>query len=205
MDVNTVHMKKRESYHHGDLRSVLVQVALERVRHGGVENFSLREVARDVGVAPGAAYNHFADKSQLLAAIAVEAQILLAQRTLEATSGLTGMKRLEAVGRAYIKFACDEPLLFRLLFSLLGAASLQDSYETADGGSIPSSYEQLRTAVAEVQPDKQKPVDEDVLALAWSVAHGAASLISDGMWQSNDRRADAALRLAMELMLTRSQ
>ena len=197
--------KKKDSYHHGDLRRALLQVALERVRRDGVENFSLREVARDVGVAPGAAYKHFVDKSQLLAAIALETQILLARRTLETTSGLTGAQRLEAVGRAYIKFACDEPSLFRLLFSRVGSASLQDSYETDAGGSIPSSYEQLRTAVQEVQPDQRKPVDEDVLALAWSVAHGAASLISDGMWKNNDPRADAALRLAMDLMLARTQ
>jgi hypothetical protein len=92
-----------------------------------------------------------------------------------------------------------------LLFSRLGAVTLQVSYDTADGRAIPGSYEQLRQAVLEVQSDKQKPVDEDVLALAWSVAHGAASLISDGMWQSNDPRADAALRLALDLMSARTQ
>jgi AcrR family transcriptional regulator len=200
-----MNVRKRQCYHYGDLRSALVQAALEQVRRGGVEKFSLREVAREVGVAPAAAYNHFADKDQLLAAIALDAQILLAKRTLKATSGLTDTQRLEAVGRAYIEFACDEPRLFRLLFSHHGAASLRDSYETADGDFIPSAYEQLRRAVAAVRPDKQAPMDEDMLALAWSVAHGAASLISDGMWQGSDRRADAALRLALELMSTRSQ
>lgn len=200
-----MNVRKRDSYHHGDLRSALVQVAVEQVRRGGMEKFSLREVARDVGVAPAAAYNHFADKDQLLGAIAFEAQMLLAKRTLQTASGLTDAKRLEAVGRAYIEFACDEPRLFRLLFSRLGAASLRDFYEIADGGSIPSAYEQLRTAVAEARPNKGEPVDEDVLAFAWSVAHGAASLISDGMWQANDPRAEAALRLALELMVTRSR
>jgi len=195
----------RDSYHYGDLRSALLQAALEQVRRSGVEKFSLRGLARDVGVAPAAAYNHFADKDQLLAAVALEAQIMLAKRTLKATSGLTDTKRLEAVGRAYIEFACDEPRLFRLLFSHLGAASLRESYETADGDYIPSAYEQLRSALADVRPDKQAPMDEDMLALAWSVAHGAASLISDGMWQRSDRRADAALRLALELMTTRSR
>jgi AcrR family transcriptional regulator len=205
MNVNTVHMKvkKKQSYHHGDLRSALVRAALARVRRGGAENFSLREAARDVGVAPGAAYNHFADKNQLLAAVAAEAQILLAKNTQKATSGQTGVQRLEAVGRAYIEFACSEPPLFRLAFSRLGATGKRESLQTADGKLVPSSYEQLRTAVAEIQPDRKRPVDEDVLALAWSVAHGAASLISDGVWQKNDPRADAALRLAIELMSTR--
>jgi AcrR family transcriptional regulator len=199
-----MNVMNRETYHYGDLRTALLQAALEQIRRGGVEKFSLRGLARDVGVAPAAAYNHFADKKELLAAIALEAQVLLARRTLKATRGLTDVKRLEAIGHAYIEFACDEPRLFRLLFSHLGAASLQESYESADGGFVPSAYEQLRTAVADVRPDKQDPVTEDMLALAWSVAHGAASLISDGMWQRGDRRADAALRLALELMSARS-
>jgi len=37
------------------------------------------------------------------------------------------------------------------------------------------------------------------------VAHGAASLIGDGMWQSNDPRADAAQRLALRLMSATTQ
>ena len=40
--------------------------------------------------------------------------------------------------------------------------------------------------------------DPDALALAWAVAHGIASLISDGMWKKNDPRVDAALRLSFK-------
>jgi AcrR family transcriptional regulator len=90
----------KEPYHHGDLESALVAVALERVRSGGAENFSLREAAREVGVSSGAAHNHFTDKSQLLAAVRAEAHKMLARRTLKATAGLSGIKRVEAVGRA---------------------------------------------------------------------------------------------------------
>ena len=194
----------KATYHHGDLESALVTVALQRVRRGGAENFSLREAAREVGVTPGAAYNHFTDKDQLLAAVGAEAQKLLARRTLKATAGLGGARRLEAVGRAYIEFASAEPRLFRLAFSRISAAKKPDALPAREGNSVPSSYEQLRMAVKEIQPDSTKPVDEDVLALAWSVAHGAASLISDGVWKKNDPRADAALRLAIELMATRS-
>jgi AcrR family transcriptional regulator len=204
LKVNTVHMKKKKDlYHHGDLRTALVGVAVERVRRSGAESFSLREAARDVGVTSGAAYNHFADKEQLLAAVAAEARKLLAKRTLKTTSGLNGVKRLEAVGRAYIEFASAEPFLFRLAFSRLGAASGPPFPAETNGQAVPTSYEQLRMAVKEVQPDGKKPVDEDVLALAWSVAHGAASLISDGMWKKNDPRAEAALRLSIELIATR--
>jgi AcrR family transcriptional regulator len=193
----------KQAYHHGDLRDALIEVALERVRRGGAENFSLREAARDVGVTSGAAYNHFTDKDQLLAAVAMEARKLLAKRTLKATSGLGGTKRLEAAGRAYIEFASAEPLLFRLAFSRFGAASGVQSPAQANEQTEPTAFEQLRMAVSGVQPNAEKPVDEDVLALAWSVAHGCASLISDGMWKKNDARAEAALRLSIEFVAKR--
>jgi AcrR family transcriptional regulator len=183
---------KKESYHHGDLRSALVALALERVRKSGAESFSLREAARDAGVTSGAAYKHFADKDQLLAAVAAEALTLLAHRSQKATSGLKGKDRLHASAMAYIDFAAAEPRLFRLAFSRFGS----DSKIEKDG--VPSAFAQLRLAVTELQTEPARPADPDVLALAWAVAHGIASLISDGMWKKNDPRVEAALRLSFK-------
>jgi AcrR family transcriptional regulator len=175
VDVSIAHMKvTKEPYHHGDLESALVAFALERVRSGGTENFSLREAAREVGVSSGAAYNHFTDKNQLLAAVGAEAHKMLARRTLKATAGLSGIKRVEAVGRAYIEFASAEPRLFRLAFSRIGVASRPAPFPTREHNAVPGSYEQLRMALMEILPDSTKPIEEDVLALAWSVAHGGA-------------------------------
>jgi AcrR family transcriptional regulator len=126
------------------------------------------------GVSSGAAYNHFTDKNQLLAAVGAEAHKMLARRTLKATAGLSGIKRVEAVGRAYIEFASAEPRLFRLAFSRIGVASRPAPFPTREHNAVPGSYEQLRMALMEIQPDSTKPIDEDVLALAWSVAHGGA-------------------------------
>lgn len=183
---------KKESYHHGDLRSALVALALDRVRKSGAESFSLREAARDAGVTSGAAYKHFADKDGLLAAVAAEALTLLAHRSQKATSGLKGKERLHASAMAYIDFAAAEPRLFRLAFSRFGS----DGKTEKDG--VPSAFAQLRLAVNELQPDPGKPSDPDALALAWAVAHGIASLISDGMWKKNDPRVEAALRLSFK-------
>lgn len=183
---------KKEGYHHGDLRSALVALALERVRKGGAESFSLREAARDAGVTSGAAYKHFADKDQLLAAVAAEALTLLAHRSQKATSGLKGKERLYASAMAYIDFAAAEPRLFRLAFSRFGS----DGKTEKDG--VPSAFTQLRLAVNELQTEPAKPADPDALALAWAVAHGIASLISDGMWKKTDPRVEAALRLSFK-------
>jgi AcrR family transcriptional regulator len=113
--------ESRKAYHHGDLRSALVALALEHVRKDGAESFSLREAARGAGVTSGAAYKHFADKDELLSAVATEALALLAQRSMKATAGLTGRKRLHASALSYIDFAAAEPRLFRLAFSRFGS------------------------------------------------------------------------------------
>src|SRR5205809_251901 len=63
-----------KSYHHGDLRRVLIEAALDLVEQGGVEAVSVREAARRAGVSPGAPFRHFQSRSALIAAVAEEAQ-----------------------------------------------------------------------------------------------------------------------------------
>ena len=68
----------RPTYHHGDLRNSLIRAALVLVAERGVEGFSLREAARTVGVSASACYRHFADREELLAAVAHEGITTLA-------------------------------------------------------------------------------------------------------------------------------
>ena len=58
------------SYHHGDLKNALLEASLKLIGEVGPEAFTLREVARALGVNHTAVYRHFEDKRALLAAIA---------------------------------------------------------------------------------------------------------------------------------------
>ena len=60
-------------YHHGDLRAALIDTAVELIGERGVREFSLAEASRRLGVAVSAPYAHFADREDLLAAVAVRA------------------------------------------------------------------------------------------------------------------------------------
>ncbi|MQA86530.1 MAG: TetR family transcriptional regulator [Streptosporangiales bacterium] len=79
---------KRSRYHHGDLRAALIDTAIELLRERGVQGFSLAEASRRLGVAAAAPYRHFADREELLAAVAVRASEALVERLVAGRSEL---------------------------------------------------------------------------------------------------------------------
>jgi AcrR family transcriptional regulator len=155
---------------------------VNQARAGGPDAVVLREATRAVGVTPNAAYRHFADRDDLLAAVAWEATTLLAermQRDLVAVAGRPGtMKwaraRLSAIGKAYLRFAHDEPGLFRTAFSAHTGAHAARS----DGGESRTPLEILDEALddlvtAGALPRSRRP---QATSLAWAAVHGLAML-----------------------------
>ena len=67
---NTVNIKARDGrYHHGDLRTALIEEGLAQLDAKAPAEVSLREIARNVGVSATAVYRHFPDKAALLKAL----------------------------------------------------------------------------------------------------------------------------------------
>jgi AcrR family transcriptional regulator len=178
----------RERYHHGDLRQALVSAGIELARVGGPDAVVLREATRRVGVSPNAAYRHFADREALLAAVCDAAQAALAEKideefTLVPDSDAISVARghLRAVGTAYVRFALDEPGLFRTAFFV--PADLEGAGRpTRAGPSGRTPFELLGDSLDElvaagVMPEASRPQAE---FLAWSSVHGLAMLLIDG-------------------------
>ena len=114
----------RPTYHHGDLRNSLIRAALALVAERGVEGFSLREAARTVGVSASACYRHFADREELLAAVAHEGLDTLAEKMRVAAAAHEGASAFDAVCRfwayseAYLHFALEHPAHFRVMHAV---------------------------------------------------------------------------------------
>ena len=68
---------KKNAYHHGNLRTELLNAAMEILDESAVEAVTIRQVARKVGVAHSAPANHFPDKKSMLTTLAVEIFISL--------------------------------------------------------------------------------------------------------------------------------
>jgi len=156
-------------YHHGDLRRSLIAGGLVLLEEKGAAALGLREIARLVGVSAAAPYRHFADRKALLEAVAAEGfrQFTLAME--KAAEGQPEDKQLEIMAFAYVRFALEQPALFRLMFSSeLHPYRDLDLREQAD-----AAYATI--AVAAAREDKSAP--GEVAVMCWSFVHGLAMLV----------------------------
>jgi AcrR family transcriptional regulator len=176
--------RRRRPYHHGNLRSALVEAALGLVTREGVEALTLRGTARVAGVSPAAPYRHFADKRALLAAVAEEGFRLLAAALRAASAPDAGpLERFRGRGRAYVTFATTHPSHFRVMFDR----------ELADREPFPALREAAGDAFAALvdgMVDAQRAGvvrdgDPRELGLtAWATMHGLSTLLLDGRVQA---------------------
>lgn len=164
-----------DSYHHGDLRRVLLRAAAEQVTESGAASLRLRELARRAGVSHAAPAHHFKDKTGLLTALAVEGYTGMSA-ALAAASVDGG---LVAIGLEYIRYATTHPGLFEVMFS-------PASYRADDPAVVEAAdamWRTLTTALADGHT-----VDENRARAAWSIVHGFSTLWNSG---ALDRPADA--------------
>ncbi|MFJ7996677.1 TetR/AcrR family transcriptional regulator [Streptomyces sp. NPDC096310] len=102
------------------LRAALLTRAEQALKGKGPGELSLRELARDLGVSPGAPSRHFSSKKALLDALALEGferlRAVLTAAQAEAEASFVG--RLTALSRAYLGFAAANPALLDLMYSV---------------------------------------------------------------------------------------
>ncbi|MEW8429794.1 MAG: TetR/AcrR family transcriptional regulator, partial [gamma proteobacterium symbiont of Ctena orbiculata] len=118
-----------KSYHHGNLKEVLLDAAENQLASDGINRLSLRGIAKLSGVSHNAPYRHFKDKSALLRAIA-ERGFNELRKTVAAAAAADGPteQRLIDAGVAYVRLALANPDRTRLMF----AGSLEGAGEDAE-------------------------------------------------------------------------
>ncbi len=170
--------KPRDRYHHGDLRSALLEAAVEAIAEKGLHGLSLRECARRLGVSHAAPYRHFPDKDHLLAAIAEQGFGWLIEAGQEAMAGLDDAEeRIRAYGLAYVRFAVAHPEHLRVMFA---SEIADDAIGPECQAAGDAAFELLRSTSAELLGDPGEGEELPTALSFWSVAHGFSMLLIDG-------------------------
>jgi AcrR family transcriptional regulator len=180
----------RPTYHHGDLANALITAAIELARDGGPEAVVLREAARKVGVSATAAYRHFTGYGDLVHSVKERCAVQLgasmnaelAQTPAEPDPQAEALRRLQAFGRGYLRFALAEPGLFRTAFCRPERTGTTPEAEHDLDLAMVSPYRMLIDSIDDlvtvgVMPAQRRPWAE---VFAWSSVHGLAMLLLDG-------------------------
>lgn len=200
----------RDTYRHGDLRQALLTAGISMARTGGPDAVVLREATRQAGVSPNAAYRHFADRQALLKAVSAAAQSIAADRMFAGQSAITGTgdavadarARLRGVGAGYIRFARDEPGLFRAAFTVPDDLSRSGAPEKAGSNGL-TPFQVLGAVLDGLVDAGALPPERRANAelVAWSAVHGLGMLVIDGPLRGlDDRMVDSATERVLDLV-----
>ncbi len=174
--------RSERPYHHGDLRRALLREAAALLRSEGLAALSLRRVARRAGVSPAAPYAHFADKSELVAALAEDGfrRLVAALRRSFRNAHGEPLRRLKAMTAEYVHFAREHPAQFQIMFGpdrpvIEKHAHLHETAHEAAGV--------MASAMLDCQQSGQAVAGDtmELMLFAWVIAHGLAVLLLAGM------------------------
>lgn len=169
------------SYHHGDLRNALLDAALQHIEQQREVSFTLRELAKTLGVSAAAPFRHFGSKRLLLAALAEAGYRLMKSRfdDIDRQFAADPVICLQRKGIAYVEFAVTHQAYFLAM----------NHPELADKSDLPELHATCSAAFASMQQSVAACGDRGLLApcgpaaatlAAWSAVHGLALLLIDG-------------------------
>jgi len=191
----------KKKYHHGDLRSTLITNATSMIKQHGVKGLSLRKLAEQVGVSRTAAYHHFSDKDDLLAAIAAQGFILWQQKSEQIfiNNDLSSTEKYRQFVHAYIHFATQNPSLYELMFGSTLWKNNLDNQSLKDIAYPSFQYQLTMTELWQQQGILN--AQENTLRVAqvtWATLHGLAMLFIDGIY-THDTNIDEMCECAVNL------
>lgn len=160
-----------------ELREACVIAAQEVIAEKGIENLSLRDVARKLGVSHQAPYKHYPSRDHLLAEVMRRCFQRFAAH-LDARGHFdTPQEDLAALGRQYLHYARHHPLEYRLMFDSQWPQAAEHPDLIRDAAH---AFDILRKVLRRLHGDAegaQDRVDLDALFI-WSTVHGMAGVLN---------------------------
>lgn len=173
----------RDAYHHGDLKAAAVAEAERLIELD--PDFSVRQLAGQLGVAHRALYNHFGDRAGLLAQLAAGGFRQLTAATAESDSPAGFIT-------AYARFALARPRLYQLMMAQPYPAFEQEpDLRAAADRLIAVALAVLAPAASDAETGRRQVMRH------WMLVHGGLALHGGGVLRGRDDAGFIAELLAI--------
>jgi AcrR family transcriptional regulator len=169
----------RRDLHKQALRQSILDAAGALFLAEGYDGVSMRRIAEQIGYTPTTIYLHFKNKDELLLALLADGHARFGAALAGAAARKRDpLRRLFAIGEAYIAFGLANPMLYQLMFMRRAdflqatlSASREDERRVDSFGVLQGAVQAALAAGAIRKAD----VMTHSLAL-WSLVHGIVAL-----------------------------
>lgn len=167
----------KKPYHFGNLKETLIEQGIELIHEEGIEKFSLRKVAKKVGVSATACYNHFENIDELLLGMYSYVTDRFATALKQAVEENSCQYAMISMGVAYVEFFAKYPHYFNFLFDseYLGI-QIKETEITWNSSCTPFEIfvNGAKKSMRELNID-EKELRDDLLVM-WATVHGLAAM-----------------------------
>lgn len=168
---------EKKPYHFGNLKEALIEQGLELIHEEGIEKFSLRKVAKNVGVSATACYNHFGNVDELLQEMYFYVSSKFALALKQAVEHNPCHSITISMGVAYVEFFAAYPHYFNFLFdSKYLDIQIKETEITWNSSFTPFEIfvTGAKTVMRELNIDENELRDD--LLVMWASVHGLAAM-----------------------------
>lgn len=147
----------------------------------GLDGFSMRKLARQVGVTAPALYRHYESREHVIADVVREAHHEFTAYLYRALEAPTALERFRRAGEGYLDFALQHPRWYQLLFispEHMGMEELPEDIEAMGCGLHQFWVDRVRECMDEGILKAGDPVQMSLTM--WAHAHGLVSLYHHG-------------------------
>ncbi|MBX7231120.1 MAG: TetR/AcrR family transcriptional regulator [Bdellovibrionales bacterium] len=174
---------KPRPYHHGDLHAKSIAQGKSLLKKKGLNGWSLRNIAKNLGVSHVALYRHFSSREDLLAEIAAQ---IFNELTLKFSD--PSVSSFSRCGQIYIEFATQHPQLFDLIWTPQLLSFGNENLKIAANQFLEIS--RLIFSKDEVTKKQNHELTSLLFLKKWTQTHGLAHLASRKIlekmqWNSN--------------------
>jgi AcrR family transcriptional regulator len=180
---------ERRERERGQLRGRIVDAARDLLLEQGLGGLSMRAIAERVEYSPATIYIYFKDKDELVREVVhtgfeLLGQVLTAElAALPESSGPSD--QYGAVGRAYVRFALENPAYFRVMFELPSTAELKCGDQGAGCGSGDGGVRGFGGVMSMVRraitgSPFASPETRNEMLIGWGMMHGLTTLYLAG-------------------------
>ena len=175
VDVQSSAANRRE-LQRAELRAELVAAAHALVREEGYEGLTIRKLATKVGYAPMSVYSYFADKQEILMALAEDAFADLARR-MRRNRPDDPLEAVRAALTEYAAFGLGNPNEYRTVFMTeKQKPPAGKTFAEMESGN-PAFQVIMERVEACISAGRLKGDARAMATVLWTAAHGAISLL----------------------------